>query len=62
MLLTNYRTLDGMKTGRMCPLPFIATLNNPNKMNAFDRGEVQNVKELFGSNWLLWPLPFSRYP
>jgi hypothetical protein len=29
MVLTNYRTLDGMKTGRMCPLPFFARDNNP---------------------------------
>lgn len=25
MILTNYRTLDGMKTGKMCPIPFFAS-------------------------------------
>ena len=29
MVLTNYRTLDGMKSGKMCPMPFFATNNNP---------------------------------
>jgi hypothetical protein len=29
MALTNYRTLDGMKTGRMCPMPFVSTSNDP---------------------------------
>lgn len=29
MILTNYRTLDGMKNGRMCPLPFLSTHNDP---------------------------------
>jgi hypothetical protein len=29
MALTNYRTLDGMKTGRMCPMPFVSTNNDP---------------------------------
>jgi hypothetical protein len=29
MVLTNYRTLDGMKTGKMCPIPFISANNNP---------------------------------
>ena len=29
MILTNYRTLDGMKTGRMCPMPFVSTNNDP---------------------------------
>jgi hypothetical protein len=29
MVLTNYRTLDGMKTGKMCPIPFLAADNSP---------------------------------
>lgn len=29
MILTNYRTLDGMKTGKMCPVPFCA-MPDPN--------------------------------
>jgi palmitoyltransferase len=29
MVLTNFRTLDGMKTGKMCPLPFLSTQNDP---------------------------------
>lgn len=29
MILTNYRTLDGMKSGKMCPIPFLAVDNNP---------------------------------
>lgn len=29
-------------------------------MNLFDRGEIQNIKEIFGSNWLLWWVPLAR--
>lgn len=29
MILTNYRTLDGMKTGRMCPMPFFTNDFDP---------------------------------
>jgi hypothetical protein len=29
MVLTNYRTLDGMKTGKMCPVPFVSTEDDP---------------------------------
>lgn len=29
MVLTNYRTLDSMKSGKMCPMPFFAIDNDP---------------------------------
>lgn len=32
MILTNFRTLDGMKTKECCPLPFFNTKNDPNKV------------------------------
>jgi len=30
MVFTNHRTLDSMKSGKMCPFPFISTDTNPN--------------------------------
>lgn len=29
MILTNYRTLDGVKTGKCCPIPFCSTKHDP---------------------------------
>jgi len=29
MILTNFRTLDGMKSGKICPIPFLSTQNDP---------------------------------
>lgn len=29
MVLTNYRTLDSMKSGKMCPMPFFSANNSP---------------------------------
>ena len=38
LVLTNYRTLDGMKSKKMCPLPFCRTKEAPEAVNLFDRG------------------------
>jgi hypothetical protein len=38
MVFTNFRTLDGMKTHQMCPLPFCQTKDHPDTTNLHDRG------------------------
>jgi hypothetical protein len=30
------------------------------QINLHDRGEIQNFKEIFGDNWLLWLIPLKR--
>ena len=58
MFFTNFRTLDGMKMRKICPMPFC---QNPKKpANLFDRGELQNVKEFFGQSWWLCWVPLAR--
>jgi len=38
MMLTNYRTLDAVKTRKMCPAPFVQKGADPDSLNLFDRG------------------------
>ena len=48
MLLTNFRTMDGVKTKKMCPIPFFQKGGKVDLLNLFDRGEIQNLKLFFG--------------
>lgn len=59
LVLTNFTTLDGLKQRRLCPLPFF-NKEIPSQINMFDRGEYQNLRDLFGNNiWTFW-IPLSR--
>ena len=63
MILTNFTTLTGMKTKKICPCPFCEgreMLLNDESINQYDRGEIQNIRSLFGSNVLTCWLPFTR--
>lgn len=59
MMLTNYRTLDAVKTKKVCPAPFIQKGSAPDDLNLFDRGELQNVKQFLGRKWWLWFVPIT---
>jgi hypothetical protein len=60
MLLTNFGTLNAMETKGCCPLPFCQRGHLPEKVNLFDRGELQNLKMFFGPNIWLWWFPTAR--
>ena len=38
MIFTNFRTMDSMKTKKVCPLPFFQKGRKPDHLNLFDRG------------------------
>lgn len=38
MMLTNWRTIDIMKSKTMCPIPFFQKGQNIDRINLFDRG------------------------
>lgn len=70
MVSTNYTTLDSIKKKMNGPLPVCECrpLYHSNehvylllwKINTFDRGEIQNLRSLFGTNILTFWLPFGR--
>ena len=64
MMSTNFTTLDSMKTRKACPYPcclnFCPRNFKPESINLWDRGEVQNLKLVFGTNLLTAFLPFAR--
>lgn len=61
MVLTNHVTLMNIKSRECFPLPFCqhrkSTKPNPDDyLNKFDRGEIQNIRSLFGTRGILYAL------
>ena len=58
MVLTNHTTLMSVKSGSIFPIPFCQHRKNgptftESFLNSFDRGEIQNIKSLFGEKGII---------